>query len=100
MNVDLVNINNNAKSWTNFRNEEKSQSFQGQIHNKNIRIFVPTNEQLSSPVLYDKINSATFIHSDKRYNEEVLRRSLKNSEDSLKILKNMSNIKGSDPHSS
>jgi hypothetical protein len=61
---------------------------------------VPTNEQLSSPLLYDKINSTTFINTDKRYNEEVFRHSLKNSEDSLKILKNMSNIKGSDPQSS
>jgi hypothetical protein len=61
---------------------------------------VPTNEQLSSPLLFEKVNLSSLVNTDKAYNEENFRKSLKNSEDSQKIMKNVSNVKGSDPQSS
>lgn len=61
---------------------------------------MPTNEQISSPFIYEKINLSSLVNTDKGCKEEVFRQSLKNSEDSLRVLKNVSNIKGSDPQSS
>ena len=61
---------------------------------------MPTNEQLSSPLLFEKVNLSSLVNTDKAYNEENFRKSLKNSEDSQKIMKNVSNVKGSDPQSS
>ena len=42
---------------------------------------MPTNEQLNSPMHYDKINSSSLVNTDKGKNDEI-KHSLKNSEDS------------------
>ena len=51
-------------------------------------------------MLFEKINLSSLVNTDKINNEENFRKSLKNSEDSQKIMKNVSNVKGSDFQSS